>query len=329
METTDYAATIWEGEGEMQPEGGLTLEDISGAEDFDEDTLMVFDETEESEAQPNGAESEPAPTTEQPDAAAEGEEPEASPTPEKAEETEPKKLAFRAKIDRQEQDVEINASDLPGIYQRANNFDRLQKRYEEQREAVKNLDVLAAQLGYESAAKMLEHATQTDREERINALVQGGTARDIAEDYVDRDIARRKSRKAAAVSEPEEPEKDSDTPPAKSGKTAHAGTEPDYRQQIADLFSARPELRGKLQKLPDEVSRAVVENGLPLRTAYAEWEARQVKAENDRIRKEKELFAQQAETASRAPVRGATDGNINETKKPDPFITAFRADRGY
>lgn len=185
MEATEYAGTIWEGEGEIQPEGGLTSDDLAGADDFNE----------EFEAQPNGVEATDAPTPEQ--------------------------------------------------------------------------------------------------------------------------------------TEPEEPEKDSDTPPAKSGETAHAGTEPDYRQQIADLFSARPELRGKLQKLPDEVSRAVVENGLPLRTAYAEWEARQVKAENDRIRKEKELFAQQAETASRAPVRGATDGNINETKKPDPFITAFRADRGY
>ena len=85
----------------------------------------------------------------------------------------------------------------------------------------------------------------------------------------------------------------------------------------------RPDLRGTLKQLPEEVSKAVVEGGLELRTAYAEWEARQMKAENEKIRREKDLFAQQAETAARAPVRGATDTKVEEKDKPDPFVKAF------
>lgn len=322
-ETTDWASTVWEGDGEIQPEGGLQPEDILDAEDFDEGTLQVFDETDESE-ETDGADGEPAPTTETATDADASDAEETAPTPEQTETAAEKKLKFHAKVDRKDTEVEISEDELPVIYQKSNNFDRLQKRFDEKTARLQGLDALSAQLGFSSTEEMLEHAVQQDRDAKIAALVDGGTARDIAEDYVDRSMEKAKNAheaKAKETAQEETVEQD--------GADDPKSTVPeDYSAQVTELFRVRPDLKGKLQKLPDEVTKEVVEHGVPLRTAYAEWETRQIRAENERIRKEKDLFAQQAETAARAPVRGAKAGS-GKSEKIDPFIQAFRSERGY
>ena len=322
-ETTDWASTVWEGDGEIQPEGGLHPEDILDAEDFDEGTLQVFDETDESE-ETDGAGGEPSPTTETATDADASDAEETAPTPEQGETAAEKKLKFHAKVDRKDTEVEISENELPVIYQKSNNFDRLQKRFDEKMARLQGLDALSAQLGFASAEEMLEHAVQQDRDAKIAALVDGGTARDIAEDYVDRSMEKARTDyklKSIETAQEETVEQDGADDPKNTAPE-------DYSAQVTELFRVRPDLKGKLQKLPDEVTKEVVEHGVPLRTAYAEWETRQIKAENERIRKEKDLFAQQAETAARAPARGAKDGSA-KSEKIDPFIQAFRSERGY
>lgn len=323
-ETTEWASTIWEGDGEIQPEGGLNIEDIEDHGEFDEGTLRVFDEDDTPDAA-DGARSDGSPTPETTDEADAGGKEDPAPTTEPGPET-PKKLKFHAKIDRQESDVEISEEELPGIYQRSKNYERLQQRHDETVEKLRGYDAFAARLGYKDTKDMLEQAERSDRDAKVASLVSDGTAKDIAEDYVDRQIAKARNAQKRKASEAAAAESKAAEHTADGGKSAT----PSYEDQVADLFRVRPDLRGTLKELPADVTKDVVENGTPLRTAYAEWEARQFKAENDRIRKERELFAQQAETAARAPVRGAQDGGTSRAEKADDaFLRAFRSDRGY
>ena len=334
METTSWASTVWEDGGEIQPEGGLSLDDISCDAEFDEGTLDVFDE--DPVEQPNEDDATGHRTTEpeaEDDAGAgeEKEEPEI-PTRESGdavEPSEPRKLKFRAQIDHKGKDVEISETDLPELYQKSSNFDRLQKRFDEKDAQLQRYASLAAQLGFDSTDEMFAHATKQARDERVAALVNGGTAQDIAEDYVDRAIERERAEREAKRNPSGKDAQSGDDAQSDGEKREEEKPAIDYAAQVTELFRVRPELKGTLKKLPDEVTREVVENGVPLRTAYAEWEARQIKAENDRMRKEKERFAQQAETAARAPVRGAREGTQSKEQKQDPFIFGFDSDRSY
>lgn len=330
METTEYAATIWEGDGEIQPEGGLDLSDLLddgefGSDRSDAETGAGDGEVkaEDDSSKPDGTDEASAPTTGQTEPPAGSEADEATPTTEFAEEATPQKLKFTAKVDRKEQNVEMDFSDLPGLYQRAQNYDRLAKKYDTTSAKLQSLEALSAQLGYDSLEAMVEQACQSDREAKVKALVDEGTPLSIAEDYVDRSIEKaRSSRKV----EEEEADLDESTDSQPASENEEKRNELDFKSQVEELFRARPDLKGTLKRLPEEVSRAVVENHVPLRAAYAEWEAQQMKAENDRIRKEKDLFAQQAETAARAPVRGTVDGKIEEKEKPDKYVEGFRSE---
>lgn len=326
METEKFDATVWDSEDEIQPEGGLDLDDLSEDEQFSaidgDGTGTEVDQLDTENSEPenqNGDEADPAPTTEQPAESADGDGTKATPTTEEPKQPEQTKLRFKAKIDRKDEDIELDSSELPALYQKGRNYDRMERKFNAQSEKMKSMEVLASQLGYKSIDDMIEKAGASDREARIKELTDAGTALSIAEDFVDRSIEKMRQTKAA-----EEPDKGA-TAPEESVPDAKEtpNTAPDFKKQVEDLFRVRPDLRGTLKQLPEEVSKAVVEGGLELRTAYAEWEARQMKAENEKIRREKDLFAQQAETASRAPVRGATDTKVEEKDKPDPFVKAF------
>lgn len=326
METEKFDATVWDSEDEIQPEGGLDRGDLSEDEQFSaldgDGTGTEVDQfdTENSESeQPNGDEAEAAPTTEQPAESADGDGTEATPTTEEPKQPEQTKLRFKAKIDREDEDIELDPGELPALYQKGRNYDRLERKYNAQSEKVKSLEVLSSQLGYKSIDDMIEKVGASDREARIKELTDAGTAQSIAEDFVDRSIEKMRQTKAEEEPDNGATAPEESTPSAKETPKAA----PDFKKQVEDLFRVRPDLRGNLKQLPEEVSKAVVEGGLDLRTAYAEWEARQMKAENEKIRKEKDLFAQQAETASRAPVRGSADARVEEKDKPDLFVKAF------
>ena len=310
-----YDAAVWDEDEMILPEGGLDIDDLSTGED---DSYFGDDQNDDEVSQePDGAEK-AAPTTEQIEAAATGETQTETPTTETQPEKMPTKLKFTAKIDRKDQEMELDFTELPGIYQRAQNYDRLQKKFETQAEKIQLMEALSAQLGYDSVDDMLQKAHDSDRTARIQALVDEGTSEKIAADFVDREIAKVKADRTAKAKAAEQ-----DTVHGEKGTNTQSKSEPDFKAQVEELFRLRPDLKKDLKTLPQEVVTEVVEKNTPLRIAYAEWEAKQLRAENDRIRKERELFAQQAETASRAPVRGATDRKEDKGEKVDAWLAAF------
>lgn len=310
-----YDAAVWDEDEMILPEGGLDIDDLSTGED---DSYFGDDQDDDEVSQePDGAEK-AAPTTEQSETAATGETQTEAPTTETQPEKMPTKLKFTAKIDRKDQEMELDFTELPGIYQRAQNYDRLQKKFEMQAEKIQLMEALSAQLGYDSVDDMLQKAQDSDRTARIQALVDEGTSEKIAADFVDREIAKVKADRTAKAKAAEQ-----DAVHGEKGTNTQSKTEPDFKAQVEELFRLRPDLKKDLKTLPQEVVTEVVEKNTPLRIAYAEWEAKQLRAENDRIRKERELFAQQAETASRAPVRGATDRKEDKGEKVDAWLAAF------
>lgn len=317
---TIQVTPAWEGSRKIEPEGGLTEADLSYSDEFD----PWGDDSEGSEAAGKTSEDSSAPTTETKEEtvtekAAEEEAPTTEPQPEA-----PKKLKFQAKVDHKVSDVELDFDELPTVYQTAQNYSRLEKKYTTANETIQRMAALSAQLGYASIEEMLNSAGESDRKARIQALVDEGTNEKIAADFVDRDIAKVKAdleAKAKAAEQEEKPEQKE----AKSEK-AKEESAPDFKAQVAELLQLRPDLK-EMKTLPQEVVTSVVEKGTPLRIAYAEWETKQLKAENERIRREKELLAQQADSASRAPVRGATDRKDDKGDPEDPFLNGFNRRR--
>ena len=124
-----YDAAVWDEDEMILPEGGLDIDDLSTGED---DSYFGDDQDDDEVSQePDGA-GKAAPTTEQIEAAATGETQTETPTTETQPEKMPTKLKFTAKIDRKDQEMELDFTELPGIYQRAQNYDRLQKKFETQ-----------------------------------------------------------------------------------------------------------------------------------------------------------------------------------------------------
>lgn len=317
---TIQVTPTWEGSRKIEPEGGLTEADLSYSDEFD----PWGDDSEGSEAAGKTSEDSSAPTTETKEEnvtekAAEEEAPTTEPQPEA-----PKKLKFQAKVDHKVTDVELDFDELPTVYQKAQNYSRFEKKYATANETIQRMAALSAQLGYASIEEMLNSAGESDRKARIQALVDEGTNEKIAADYVDRDIAKVKADLEAKAKAAEQEEK----PGQKETKSEKAKGEsaPDFKAQVAELLQLRPDLK-EMKTLPQEVVTSVVEKGTPLRIAYAEWEAKQLKAENERIRREKELLAQQADSASRAPVRGATDRKDDKGDPEDPFLNGFNRRR--
>jgi len=306
MNTT--ANDLFTEDAPIMPEGGLDVDDFTTEEDFSDQE----EQTEESE-QATDVEGAPTPESQNPDA--EGAE-DPAPTTEPAEPA-PQKLRFRAKIDREESDVELDPSELPSIYQKARNHDRAKERLEKSNALIKALREVSVQLGYQSPEEMLEGLSQSNRKSQIDALVAGGTAQEIAEFYVD---AQARAKKTAIQID----EHDDVTEPVAPAKKDDLLT--DYRKQVDELFAARPDLKGHLTELPKAVSDAVI-GGTPVRVAYAEWENAQMKAERDRLRKERDALAQKAEAATRAPVRSVTKGGGKSTAdEKDPFLIGLNSE---
>lgn len=323
MAETENEATAWDDASEIQPEGGLNEDDILDASEFSDDALeQLFtaesaEESKETDAESGATES--SPTTENDDEAAESKETAPEHTlPAKM----PRKLMFTAKIDRKERPVELDESELPEIYQTAQNYGRLSAKYDKLREENLAFKALAAQLGYKSVEEMIEQTSASDRKSKVDALVDEGTPQEIAEDYIDRKIKRAKDDFHASENA-ERMETKPESSPDDSDDTDY------FRSQVAEFFKARPDLKGKVTSLPKEVSEAVVTRKGTLREVYAEWEMRQQKADAEKLRKEKEMLAQQAEAATRAPVRGAAESPSENGGKPDRLRDAFRADMSW
>ena len=116
---------------------------------------------------------------------------------------------------------------------------------------------------------------------------------------------------------PEAPEQAPEQEPLPEAPAAR-----DYAAEVAELLRQHPELRGR--PLPDDVTRAAVDEGTPLSEAYRAYAERETKAELARLREENRVYRQNAEAARRAPVQGVADSGA-ETKGADPFLAGFNS----
>lgn len=239
------------------------------------------------------AEQQPAPTT--------GQEPKAE---------EHKKLKFTAKIDREDREVELDESELPNVYQRAQNHDRAQSRLAKLSPLMENAEAMAKRMGYENLEDMIGKADQSYMDAEVRRLTGDGVHEEVA-----RDMVRRRMDAAAQVQHKE---------PA-PGPT-RTDSRRDFQAESRELLTARPELQGK--ELPKEVVADCIRTGKNLLVAYAEYETRQEKSEAESLRERIRILEQNASAAAKAPVKGVSGTGAANPKKEadDPFLKGFNSD---
>lgn len=218
-------------------------------------------------------------------------------------------LRFKALVDHEDIDVELKESELPTIYQKARVTDRVQQRLAEMTPTVEMAARLARQMGYDSPQDMLNAAAQNYHDAEIEKLTSEGVHPEVARDIVERRLQDVAAPTQRAV--------------AQEDAVVNTGVDRDYQAEVEELLQARPQLRG--QALPDAVSRAAVEGDKRLLLAYLDYEAQQAQAENERLRKENEIYKQNAATAARSPVRGVSGGGATDLKPSDPFLDGFNS----
>ena len=220
----------------------------------------------------------------------------------------PGKLKFKATVDHEDLDVELDETELPALYQKAQVTDRVQAKLANMQPIYNQAVRTAKILGYDTPEEMLKAAEDSFRDGEIEKLVNEGTNKDVAEDYV------RRKMQDAEVKE--------DTKPAEEKPAGR-----DFKAEVEALLDIRPDLKKPGTKLPDAVTEECVKSGRPLAVVYLEYEAKQEKAKYDALLKENKKLKQNAEAASRAPVRGVSrGGHVKDKTNDDPFLKGFDAD---
>ena len=297
-----------EGEDDvLMPEGYAEGDDIFGdSEEWTGEAEVDAPETEpeQTEDAPEVDEEE-APTTEPETESGDTGKTEEAPTPEQTQ-PQPNKLKFRARVDRNDVDVEVDESDLPSLYQKAQVVDRVQAKLAKQTPLIERAERLSKVLGLESFEAMLANAEQNYRDTELQRLTESGTPKEIAEDYLERKIA----------SQP----KVTDETDTAAGKAPTR----DFAAEARDLVRARPDLAGK--RVPDEVVKACISEKKPLMVAYTEYEARQQKTEVEKLRRENKILKQNEASAKQAPVKGVRGGGATDTKPEDDFLKGFNSE---
>lgn len=292
-------AAIPKEEDVMMPDGYGTGDDFFADEWTGQDADAQPEP--EQEAEPEKPK-EDAPTTEQPEENHEAQEPEAE-TPEDA----PRRLRFKARVDREDMDVDIGEDEVPALYQLAKAGERWKAKNDTMRQQVEHYEQMAKGMGYATVDEMIQKTAEGYKAAKVQELMEQGTPQTIAEDYVDRMMQREAAK--APDPEPEEP-----TP------EAH---ERNIQAEAQELIVARPDL--KTRQLPMEVVEAW-RNGDNLLNAYNRYEARQKEAENQKLKKENNILKQNAAAAAKAPVKGVTGGAPTDTEPEDPFLKGFDSD---
>lgn len=253
---------------------------------------------------PNGTEgSDQSPTTEQesPTAGAGAPEEPTAPTTGQQDAPAGSKLRFKARVDHQDRDVELDESELPGLYQRAQITERAQSKEAQTASRLTMAEEAAKRAGFDGLDSLLESVSKTRQEAEVRRLTLEGVHEDVAKDMAARKFAPTKTQM-------EQPQ------------TA-AESSRDYQREVSDLLTARPELRGKA--LPPEVMAAA--QSQPLMAAYYAYEVGQARAETERIRQENEILKQNAANAARAPVGATQGGGATDTKPEDDFLRGFNS----
>ena len=292
-------AAIPEEEDVIMPDGYGTGDDFFADEWTGQDADAQPEP--EQEAEPEEPK-EDAPTTEQTEEDHEAQEPEAE-TPEDA----PRRLRFKARVDREDMDVDIGEDEVPALYQLAKAGERWKAKNDTMRQQVEHYEQIAKGMGYATVDEMIQKTAEGYKAAKVQELMEQGTPQTIAEDYVDRMMQREAAK--APDPEPEEPTPESH--------------ERNIQAEAQELIVARPDL--KTRQLPMEVVEAW-RNGENLLNAYNRYEARQKEAENQKLKKENNILKQNAAAAAKAPVKGVTGGAPTDTEPEDPFLKGFDSD---
>lgn len=259
--------------------GGNEGESMSEEAEFGGDTTTV-----ETEAAEDSAEAEEPPTTRGIRAGA--------------------KIKFSAPVDHKLRDVELDEADIPTVYQKAQVTDRVQAKLGKMAPVMDLAESARELLGYDTAEEMLRATIDNFRDTEIDRLVDEGTPRDIAEDYVGRKMGSGKEKKEAE-------------------------SQRDYTAEAELTLKLYPELAGKT--IPDAVLEECVRSGEPLAVCYKRYADKKAiadqaanDAEKKALKKDNKILKQNAEAASRAPVRGVARGGATDTKAgDDPFLAGF------
>lgn len=289
----------------MMPDGYGTGDDFFA----DEWTGRAADAQTEPEQEAETAEQEEAaPTTERP----EDGQPEAQQEPDTVPEGSdaPRRLRFKARVDREDMDVDIGEDEVPTLYQLAKAGERWKTRNDAMRQQMDRYAQLAKGMGYESADEMVEKLSESYKANKVRALTESGTPEEIAVDYVERMMSRGAQ---PTATEPEEPPEAKPQP--EQGR--------DVQAEAQEFAAARPDL--KMKQLPMEVVEAW-RNGENLLNAYTRFEAKQKESENRTLKKENKILKQNAASAAKAPVKGVSGGAPTDTEPIDPFIQGFDSD---
>ena len=228
--------------------------------------------------------------------------------PANGQEAEKPKLKFSAQIDHKVQDVELDETELPTIFQKAHVTDRVRAKLDKVQPLIDKGNRLAKILGYDSMDAMLDAAADSYRQGEVERLTGEGVHPDVAAELVES-----RTKRATESIQPE-PDVEDETP----GKRDYAG-------EVADLLKVHPELRGT--QLPDEVVNACVVEGRSLVGAYEAYMRKQTEAENKAVKAENKRLKQNADAARRAPVRGVSKGGAPKVEPDDPFLIGFNSDR--
>lgn len=305
----------WDGEGDIFEPSSWADPTAVGLESLTAVTEPVKTEPEEEETPAIESVSEGAAQGEPVEAETEIAGAETAPTV-----TEQPKIKFKTQYNHKELDVELDESELPTIYQKSLALDRERERANKTKPIADMAAKLAAQMGFDTPEAMLEAAAANYRQSEIDSLVGEGVHKAVAEAVVNQ-------RLAASTAAPEQELPDEATEPehAAAPDQAEESAPParDFAAEVAELMNIRPELRG--QQLPEEVQKAAVEGGVRLSTAYLNYEFKQIKAENERLKSTNKIHEQNAASAARAPVTGTNGGGATDTAPEDPFLAGFNS----
>lgn len=233
------------------------------------------------------------------------------------------KLRFKTQYNHEELDVELDEEDLPTVYQKSLALDSTREKLTKLSPAMKKAEQLRKAMGYDSVDDMLDSAATTFRQNQIDELVADGVHKAVAEDIIDRKMKTSgnlddgfsfdSTEENNTEPKSEEPKKEEQTEPKAGGRN--------WSAEVAELMSARPQLRGK--ELPQSVQDRAVKGGVSLILAYLEYESEQNQAEITRLKQANRTHEQNAASAARAPVTGVTGGGATDTSPSDPFMDGF------
>ena len=230
------------------------------------------------------------------------------------------KIKFNANINHKVQNIELDKSQLPELYEKAYAADKFRNKLNEKNKELEEAEVVSKILGYSNTKEMLRAARESFEKSEIERLTNERVHPTIAKDTVSRRIKEIeesviKNRKA----QPQTEDAGDAESPQKPGQR-------DFRPEVAELLRDYPELRG--QTLPKEVVDAAM-SGQSLTVAYTRYVQQQTKAEQARLKKENQTLKQNAEAAKRAPVRGVAKGGATNVGADDPFIKGFSSYGSY